>query len=62
MLASCWEMETHRNAPKHQATALDREVIDTAISEISNSRMTLESSKKMDAFFYIAKIIVITTK
>lgn len=55
-------METHRNAPKHQATALDREVIDTAISEISNSRMTLESSKKMDAFFYIAKIIVITTK
>lgn len=64
MLASRREMVTHPNTPKHQATAPDREgreVTGIAISGISNSWMTLESSKKMDGFFYIAKMIVITT-
>lgn len=62
MLASCREMVTHPKTPKDQATAPDREFTDTAVSGISISGTTLESSKKMDGFFYIAKMIAITTE
>lgn len=60
MLASCREMVTHPNSPKYQATAPDRN--GTALSGISNSGTTLEPSKKMDGFFYTAKMIVIITE
>lgn len=62
MLPHCSEMVTHPNILKHQATASDREVMDTAIRGISKSGMSLELSKKMNVFFYTAKTIVITTE
>lgn len=60
MLVSCREMVTYPNSPKYQATAPDKN--GTALSGISNSGMTLEPSKKMDGFFYIAKMILIITE
>lgn len=53
-------LQRNGNPPKHQATAADRN--GTALSGISNSGMTLEPSKKIDVFFYIAKMIVIITE
>lgn len=53
MLASCTGMVTHPNSPKHQATAPDRN--GTALCGISNNRMTLEPSKKMDGFLTLQR-------